>query len=126
MSDVILEVKDLKTYFRTDDGRDVKAVDGASFYVRAGEVLGVVGESGSGKSVANLSVLRLLPQPPAYHPSGEVLFREAPDAPVRDLLREPIDAVRRLRGSKIAMIFQDPMTSLNPFLRVSLQLTEVL
>jgi oligopeptide/dipeptide ABC transporter ATP-binding protein len=126
VSDVILEVKDLKTYFKTDDGRDVKAVDGASFYVRAGEVLGVVGESGSGKSVANLSVLRLLPQPPAYHPSGEVLFREAPGQPARDLLRERIDAVRRLRGSKIAMIFQDPMTSLNPFLRVSLQLTEVL
>jgi oligopeptide transport system ATP-binding protein len=126
MSDVILEVRDLRTYFRTDDGGDVKAVDGASFYVRAGEVLGIVGESGSGKSVANLSVLRLLPEPPAYHPSGEVLFREKAGAETRDILKAPFEEVRRLRGKKIAMIFQDPMTSLNPFLRVSRQLTEVL
>ncbi len=126
MNDVILEVKDLRTYFHTDDGGEVKAVDGASFYVRAGEVLGIVGESGSGKSVANLAVMRLLPQPPAHHPTGQVLFREKHDEPARDLLREPIEKVRRLRGKKIAMIFQDPMTSLNPFLRVSRQLTEVL
>jgi oligopeptide transport system ATP-binding protein len=118
--DVILDVRDLRTYFKTDDGPDVKAVDGASFYVRAGEVLGIVGESGSGKSVANLSVLRLLPEPPAYHPSGQVVFKG------RDLLKLPRDEVRRLRGREIAMIFQDPMTSLNPFLRVSRQLTEVL
>jgi oligopeptide transport system ATP-binding protein len=124
-SDAILEVKDLRTYFRTDDGGAVKAVDGASFYVRPGEVLGIVGESGSGKSVANLSVLRLLPEPPAYHPTGEVLFRRAPDAPVEDLLKLRPDDVRKLRGREIAMIFQDPMTSLNPFLRVSRQLTEV-
>jgi oligopeptide transport system ATP-binding protein len=123
--DVILEVKDLRTYFRTDDGDDVKAVEGASFYVRAGEVLGIVGESGSGKSVANLSVMRLVPQPPAHHPSGEVFFRDRPDAPARDLLKEPAETVRKLRGKRIAMIFQDPMTSLNPFLRVSRQLTEV-
>ncbi|MEZ0227316.1 MAG: ABC transporter ATP-binding protein [Planctomycetota bacterium] len=123
--DVILEVKDLRTYFRTDDGADVRAVEGASFHVRAGEVLGIVGESGSGKSVANLSVLRLVPQPPAHHPTGEVLFRDKPGEPARDLLKAPADAVRKLRGKKISMIFQDPMTSLNPFLRVSRQLTEV-
>src|SRR5579862_4271204 len=87
--DAILEVNDLRTYFRTDDGADVKAVDGASFYVRAGEVLGIVGESGSGKSVANLSVLRLLPEPPAHHPSGEVLFQRNPSQRI-ELLKAPL------------------------------------
>ncbi|MBI3726536.1 ABC transporter ATP-binding protein [bacterium] len=122
---VVLEVRDLKTYFRTDDGADVKAVDGASFYVRAGEVLGIVGESGSGKSVANLSVLRLLPEPPAHHPSGEIFFQRNPTQRL-ELLRAPLSTVRKLRGREMAMIFQDPMTSLNPFLKVSRQLTEVL
>ncbi len=126
VQDVILDVRDLRTYFRTDDGAPVKAVDGASFYVRAGEVLGIVGESGSGKSVANLSLMRLVPRPPAYHPTGQAVFRKAPGAPALDLLQADPEAVRKLRGREIAMIFQDPMTSLNPFLKVSRQLTEVL
>jgi oligopeptide/dipeptide ABC transporter ATP-binding protein len=117
--DTVLEVRDLRTFFRTD-GHVVKAVDGVSFTVRRGETLGLVGESGSGKSVACLSALRLLPSPPAFHPSGQILYRghDLPAAPEREL--------ERLRGDRLAMIFQDPMTSLNPYLTVARQLTEVL
>jgi len=117
--DVVLEIRDLRTFFRTDDHL-VKAVDGLSFSVRRGETLGIVGESGSGKSVACLSALRLLPTPPAFHPSG--VIRYGGD----DLLRIPERAIERLRGDRLAMIFQDPMTSLNPYLTVARQLTEVL
>jgi len=115
----VLEVRDLRTFFRTD-GHVVKAVDGVSFTVRRGETLGLVGESGSGKSVACLSALRLLPAPPAFHPSGRILYRG------RDLLTAPARDLERLRGDRLAMIFQDPMTSLNPYLSVARQLTEVL
>jgi oligopeptide transport system ATP-binding protein len=118
-SEIVLDVRDLRTYFRTD-GQVVRAVDGVSFTVRRGETLGIVGESGSGKSVACLSVLRLVPSPPAFHPSGSVFHGG------RDLLAVPEPELRRLRGDRLAMIFQDPMTSLNPYLRVSRQLTEVL
>src|SRR5213080_919130 len=114
----LLEVKDLRTYFETEDGV-VKAVDGVSFEVRQGETLGIVGESGSGKSVANLSLMRLIPNPPGKIVSGSVLFHG------RDLLKLSAREIRELRGKRIAMIFQDPMTSLNPFMRVSRQLMEV-
>ena len=117
--DTVLEVRDLRTFFRTD-GHVVKAVDGVSFTVRRGETLGLVGESGSGKSVACLSALRLLPSPPAFHPSGQILYRG------HDLLAAPERELERLRGDRLAMIFQDPMTSLNPYLTVARQLTEVL
>src|SRR3954464_10598212 len=114
----ILEVRDLKTHFFTEEGT-VKAVDGISFDLKRGETLGIVGESGSGKSVTNLSVLRLIPSPPGRIVSGEVLFRG------QDILSLPEDEVRKIRGKRISMIFQDPMTSLNPFMRISKQLMEL-
>ncbi|MDI1241696.1 MAG: ABC transporter ATP-binding protein, partial [bacterium] len=114
----ILRVKDLKTYFQTEDGV-VKAVDGISFELKKGETLGIVGESGSGKSVTNLSIMRLIPEPPGKIVGGDVEFDGI------DVLALPIDDVRKIRGKRIAMIFQDPMTSLNPFLRISTQLMEV-
>lgn len=115
----MLAVHDLRTHFYTDDGL-VKAVDGVSFTVRRGETLGLVGESGSGKSVACLSALRLVPTPPACHPSGSIRF--AGD----DLLTLSEQALEQLRGNRLAMIFQDPLTALNPYLSVGRQLTEVL
>ncbi len=114
----ILSVSDLKTWFHTEDGV-VKAVDGISFELKKGETLGIVGESGSGKSVTNLSVMRLIPEPPGQIAGGSVVFDGT------DVLGLPIDKVREIRGKRIAMIFQDPMTSLNPFLRISKQLMEV-
>ena len=114
----LLEVKDLRTYFETEDGV-VKAVDGVSFEVRQGETLGIVGESGSGKSVANLSLMRLIAEPPGKIVSGSITFRG------RDILKLSPREVRAIRGKQIAMIFQDPMTSLNPFMRISKQLMEV-
>ncbi|NBP87460.1 MAG: ABC transporter ATP-binding protein [Planctomycetia bacterium] len=118
-TDTVLEVCDLRTHFHTDDGL-VKAVDGVSFSVRRGETLGLVGESGSGKSVACLSALRLVPTPPAAHPSGVIRFAG------KDLLTLPERDLERLRGNRLAMIFQDPLTALNPYLSVGRQLTEVL
>jgi oligopeptide transport system ATP-binding protein len=115
---MLLSVKDLRTYFATEDGV-VRAVDGVSFDLRAGETLGIVGESGSGKSVTSLSLIRLLPQPAGQIVSGAVLFNG------QDLLKLSPAELRRVRGKQISMIFQDPMTSLNPFLRVSQQLAEV-
>lgn len=114
----ILSVKGLKTYFHTDEGL-VKAVDGVSFELKKGETLGIVGESGSGKSVTSLSVMRLIQEPPGKIAGGEIIFDG------KDLLNFPINEVRKLRGKKVAMIFQDPMTSLNPYLRISTQLMEV-
>jgi len=114
----LLEVRDLRTYFHTEDGT-VKAVDGVTFSLRRGETLGIVGESGSGKSVTNLSIIRLIQSPPGQIVSGEVVFDG------RDILRLTEDEVRRIRGRRIAMIFQDPMTSLNPFMKISRQLMEV-
>ncbi|NNG01689.1 MAG: ABC transporter ATP-binding protein [Desulfobacteraceae bacterium] len=115
--DIILQVKGLKTYFGTDDGI-VKAVDGVSFDVARGETLGIVGESGCGKSVTNLSIMRLIPTPPGKIAGGEVLYDG------KDILKMKVDDVRKIRGNNISMIFQDPMTSLNPFLRISTQLME--
>jgi oligopeptide transport system ATP-binding protein len=115
---LLLSVRDLKTYFRTQDGL-VPAVDGVSFDLNKGETLGIVGESGSGKSVTNLSILRLIPSPPGVFAGGEAIFEG------RDLLKLPERELRQIRGGQIAMVFQDPMTSLNPFLRISTQLMEV-
>lgn len=119
MSAPIFVVDDLRTYFRLDTDC-VKAVDGVSFELREGETVGIVGESGSGKSVTCLSALGLIPRPPGYHPSGRVLWNQ------RDLLTMAPRDLRRVRGAEIAMIFQDPMSSLNPYLTVERQLTEVL
>ncbi len=120
MSDngTILSVNSLKTYFRTEDGL-VKAVDDVTFELKKGETLGIVGESGSGKSVTNLSVMRLIQEPPGQIAGGEIIFDGI------DVLGLSIDEVRSIRGKRIAMIFQDPMTSLNPFLKISTQLMEV-
>ncbi len=114
----ILTVDGLKTWFATEDGI-VKAVDGVSFELKKGETLGIVGESGSGKSVTNLSVMRLIQEPPGKIAGGKVIFDGV------DILKLPPEQVRKLRGKRIAMIFQDPMTSLNPFLKISKQLMEV-
>ncbi len=114
----ILSVNDLKTYFQTEDGV-VKAVDGITFELKRGETLGIVGESGSGKSVTNLSVMRLIPEPPGKIVSGDIIFDGI------DVRKLSIEEVRKLRGKRMAMIFQDPMTSLNPFLKISTQLMEV-
>ena len=114
----LLEVKNLCTYFETDDGV-VKAVDGISFELKRGQTLGIVGESGSGKSVTNLSIIRLIPEPPGKIVSGEVIFNGS------DLLLVSNEAIRKIRGRRIAMIFQDPMTSLNPFMKISKQLMEM-
>jgi oligopeptide transport system ATP-binding protein len=115
----LLEVKNLKTQFFTQDGV-VKAVEDVSFYVMPGETLGVVGESGSGKSITGLSVMRLIPNPPGKIVNGEVIFEG------QDLLKLNDDQIRRIRGNQIAMIFQDPMTSLNPVLTINRQISEAL
>lgn len=117
--DVILQVNDLKTYFKLDEGL-LKAVDGVSFELRKGETLGIVGESGSGKSVTNLAIMKLIPTPPGRIAGGEVLFYG------KDVLKMSDNEIRELRGNKISMIFQDPMTSLNPFLRISTQMVETI
>jgi oligopeptide transport system ATP-binding protein len=114
----LLEVKDLRTYFDTDDG-EVKAVDGVTFQLKRGETLGIVGESGSGKSVTNLSIMRLIPEPPGRIVSGDIVFDGT------DVLRLREAEMRKIRGRRIAMIFQDPMTSLNPFMKISRQLMEI-
>ena len=115
----LLQVRDLRTHFYTDDGI-VKAVNGVSYDVEEGETLGLVGESGCGKSVSALSILRLIPNPPGKIVGGEVLFEGA------DLLKVDEDEIRHVRGNKIAMVFQEPMTSLNPVLTIGRQLTESL
>ncbi len=113
----ILEVKGLKTQFFTQDGI-VNAVNGISYTVDEGETLGIVGESGCGKSVSVLSVMRLIPQPPGKIVGGQVIFEG------RDLLKLGEDEMRQVRGNKISMVFQDPMTSLNPVLTIARQMTE--
>ena len=118
MAEPLLEVKDLKVHFHTDDGV-VKAVDGVSYTIAPGETLGIVGESGSGKSVSSLTVMGLMNSPQAEI-SGEVIFQG------QDLLKLPPDEMRTIRGDKISMIFQDPMTSLHPFYKVGDQIAEAI
>ncbi|MCC5811070.1 MAG: ABC transporter ATP-binding protein [Ectothiorhodospiraceae bacterium] len=115
--EVLLRVSGLKTQFR-QDGRTVTAVDGVSFDVRRGETLAIVGESGSGKSVTAMSILRLIPSPPGEIVDGEVLFDG------KDMLGLSDEEIRKMRGSEIAMIFQEPMTSMNPVLTIGRQLSE--
>ncbi len=115
---VLMEVKDLKTQFNTDEGT-VHAVNGISYPLNEGETLGVVGESGCGKSVHALSIMGLIPKPPG-EVHGEVFFRG------RDLLKLSKNQMRLVRGAEIAMVFQDPMTSLNPVLTIGRQITEAL
>ena len=119
MPETILDVHGLETNFKTPDGI-VHAVNGVSFTLKEGETLGVVGESGCGKSVTMLSVLGLIPTPPGKIVSGQAMFSG------RDLLKMSKEEIRHVRGAQISMIFQDPMTSLNPVLTVGRQLTEPL
>ncbi|MBL8740317.1 MAG: ABC transporter ATP-binding protein [Myxococcales bacterium] len=119
----LLDVRDLKTHFFTEDGV-VRAVDGVSFQLEAGEVLGIVGESGSGKSVTSLSLMRLIPDPPGRIVGGSITLEH--EGFKRDLTKASEAEMQDLRGDRIAMIFQDPMTCLNPYLTIARQLTEVL
>jgi oligopeptide transport system ATP-binding protein len=113
----LLEVQDLKLYFKVKAGK-VKAVDGVSFAIKPGEKVGVVGESGCGKSVTALSIMRLIPQPPGEYAGGSIIFED------RDLLEIPESSMRKVRGGQIGMIFQDPMTCLNPTMTVGKQIAE--
>ncbi|MGB9640358.1 MAG: ABC transporter ATP-binding protein [Anaerolineales bacterium] len=119
MPEVLLDVQDLETQFRTSDGT-IYAVNGVSFNLHEGETLGIVGESGCGKSVTMLSMLRLIPSPPGKITNGRALFLG------RDLLTITDEEIRHVRGGQIGMIFQDPMTSLNPVLTIGKQLMEPL
>lgn len=118
-NDTLLEIRGLRTVFHTDDG-DIRAVDGVDFRIGEGETVGVVGESGCGKSVMALSVMRLVPDPPGRIVDGEVIWRR------RDLLALDSHEMRQIRGAEISMIFQEPMTSLNPVLTVGSQIVEPL
>ena len=115
--DPVLEVRDLRTYFHTEEGV-ARAVDGVSFAVGRGQTLGLVGESGCGKSVSAFSIMRLVPDPPGRIEDGQILLRG------RDLLALDEEEMRRVRGDDIAMIFQEPMTSLNPVLTCGFQIAE--
>ena len=124
MTEPILQVENLRTYFRTEGGL-ARAVDGVSFHVDPGETLGIVGESGSGKSVTSLSVMRLIAQPAGQiQPGSRILFRG--EDGVEDLAAASEQRMRQIRGNDIAMIFQEPMTSLNPVFRIGDQIIESL
>ena len=116
---ILLQIKNLKTYFYTSDGV-VKAVDDVSWEVDRGEVIGLVGESGCGKSVTALSILRLIPDPPGKIIGGEILFEGI------NLLSLSLEAIRKIRGNEISMIFQEPMTSLNPVFTIGAQIAEAI
>src|SRR5437773_1445066 len=118
MTTPLVQVRGLKTYFKTEAGM-AKAVDGVDFDIQPGEVLGLVGESGSGKSVTALSILRLIPDPPGKIIEGSILYKG------RDLLKLSWKEIREIRGKEISMIFQEPMTSLNPVFTIGKQLMEV-
>ena len=115
----VLSIRDLTVEFKTEDGV-VHAVEDVTYDIAAGETLGIVGESGSGKSVSMLAVLGLIPQPPGRIVRGEAFYKG------RDLLQMPKGELRRIRGGEVAMVFQDPMTSLNPVLKVGEQLSEAI
>jgi ABC-type dipeptide/oligopeptide/nickel transport system ATPase component len=118
-SEPVLRVRDLHTLFQVED-RQAHAVQGVSFDVHPGEVLGIVGESGSGKSVTALSIMRLVPDPPGKIAAGEIWFQG------RDLLQLEYAEMRKVRGKDIAMVFQEPMTSLNPVFTIGMQVAESL
>ena len=115
----ILEVKDLKTYFRTSRG-EVKAVDGIDLSLSQGKTLGLIGESGCGKTVTSLSIMRLIKSPPGRIAGGQILFQN------RDLILLPEGELQKVRGNTIGMIFQEPMTSLNPVFTIGDQIMETL
>jgi peptide/nickel transport system ATP-binding protein len=117
--DVLLDIRNLRTYFHVREGV-AKAVDGISFQLERGETLGLVGESGCGKTVSSLSILKLLDVPPAEYRGGEILFAG------RDLLKTGEKEMRKIRGKEISMVFQEPMTSLNPIMSIGFQIGEVL
>jgi oligopeptide/dipeptide ABC transporter ATP-binding protein len=119
MSERLVEVRNLRTHFFTEDGV-VPAVDGVSLYINRGETLGVVGESGCGKSVTSLSIMRLIPNPPGKIVEGEIIFEG------EDLLKKTEPAMRKIRGNDISMIFQEPMTSLNPVYTIGDQIAEAI
>ncbi|WBW95671.1 ABC transporter ATP-binding protein [Oceanirhabdus sp. W0125-5] len=119
MSNILVEMKNLKTFFNTSEGT-VKAVNDVSFNIEKGKVLGVVGESGCGKSVTSLSIMGLVPKPGGSVVGGEIIFKD------KDLLKLSSDEMRTVRGNEIAMIFQEPMTSLNPVFTVGMQIAEML
>jgi peptide/nickel transport system ATP-binding protein len=119
MSENLVQIKNLKTYFYTGDGI-VKAVDDVTFNIRKGEILGVVGESGCGKSVTAMSIMRLIPSPPGKIVGGEIIFEG------ENILNIKEDNMRKIRGNDIAVIFQEPMTSLNPIFTIGYQIEEVI
>ena len=119
MSKKLVQIKNLKTYFHTEAGT-AKAVDNVSFDIYKGEVLGIVGESGSGKSVTSLSINRLIPNPPGEIVGGQIIYNDT------DLLQLSYDEMKDIRGKEIAMIFQEPMTSLNPVVKIGVQMNEIL
>jgi ABC-type dipeptide/oligopeptide/nickel transport system ATPase component len=119
MSEPLLDIRDLRIQFATENGV-MEAVKGISFSMARGETLAIVGESGSGKSVTGLALTRLLPEPPAQYPSGRILFGG------RDVLKMPPKELRALRGNKISYIFQEPSTSLNPVFTIRNQIAEVI
>ena len=119
MPETLLQIRDLKTHFHTESGV-ARAVDGVDLDIYRGEVLGLVGESGSGKTVTALSILRLIPNPPGEIVSGSILFKD------QELLELPWEEIRKIRGSEISMIFQEPMTSLNPVFTIGMQLSEMI
>ena len=119
MAERLVEVRNLKTYFHTEDGV-VPSVDGVSLHIHRGETLGVVGESGCGKSVTSLSIMRLIPIPPGQIAGGEIIFEG------EDLLKKSEAAMRKIRGNEISMIFQEPMTSLNPVYTCGDQIAEAI
>lgn len=119
MSEKLVDVRNLRTHFYTEDGV-VPAVDGVNLYIKRGETLGVVGESGCGKSVTSLSIMRLIPNPPGKIVEGEIIFEG------QDLVKLPESEMRKIRGNDISMIFQEPMTSLNPVYTIGDQISEAI
>ena len=125
MGELLLDVKHLTTEFKTENGI-VTAVDDVSFHVNKGEVIGIVGESGSGKSVTSLSIMRLIPNPPGQITGGEIIYYYRDGKNPIDLVKIPEQEMRSYRGNEISMIFQEPMTSLNPVFTCGNQVMEAI
>src|SRR5690625_4133949 len=119
MSDIVLEIKDLSTHFFTDQG-EIPAVDGVTLKVKEGQILGIVGESGCGKSVTSLSIMKLIPRPPEKIVNGEINFKG------ENIVHASKKRMREIRGNEIAMIFQEPMTSLDPLFTIGNQMREAI